>query len=70
MIAAQSLVLAKQPANVGGHVLQRCVLAFHHVRVEVGRPPHRLAGVVDDEVETRPRVEQLAAEGLEARGVA
>ena len=48
----------------------RRLLAGHHVRVEVGRPPHRLAGVVDDEVEARPRRQQLAAERLDARRVA
>ena len=38
--------------------------------VEVGRTPHGLAGVVDDEVEAIARGQQLAAERLDARRVA
>ena len=38
--------------------------------VEVGRPAHGLAGVVDDEVEPVPRREQVRAERLDARRVA
>jgi hypothetical protein len=70
VIAAQSLVPAEQPAKAGGQARQRGGLAIHHVRIEIRRPPHRLAGVVDDEVESRPRREELAAEGLDARRVA
>ena len=51
------------------HVGQRRRLLRHHVRVEVGRTAHGLAGVVDDEVEPRPRGQQLAAERLDARRV-
>jgi hypothetical protein len=40
------------------------------VRVELGRPAHGLAGVVDDEVEPLARREQVAAERLDARRVA
>ena len=53
-----------------GHVLQRGLLALHHVGVEIRWAPHRLARVVDDEVEARTRGEQLAAERLDARRVA
>ena len=45
------------------------VSPLHHVRVEVGRTAHRLAGVVDDEVEPVARGQQLAAERLDARRV-
>ena len=45
-------------------------LALDHVAVEVGRSPHRLAGVVDDEVEPLPRGGQVGAERVDARGVA
>jgi hypothetical protein len=40
------------------------------VLVELGRPPHGLAGVVDDEVEPVARLEQVLAERLDARRVA
>ena len=45
------------------------VSPLHHVRVELRRPPHGLAGVVDDEVEPVARGEQVAAERLDARRV-
>ena len=35
------------------HVVQRRRLARHHVPVKLRRPAHRLAGVVDDEVQPR-----------------
>ena len=44
-------------------------LNLHHVRVEVGRTPHGLTGVVDDEVEAAARRQQLMAERLDARRV-
>ena len=50
--------------------VQRRRLARHHVLVELGRPPHGLAGVVDDEVEPVAGAEQLPAERLDARRVA
>ena len=45
-------------------------LALDHVAVEISRSPHRLAGVVDDEVESLPRDGQVSAESVDARGVA
>ena len=45
---------------------ERRRLARHHVRVEIRRPPHGLAGVVDDEVEPVRVGEQLAAERFDA----
>ena len=48
-------------------------LARHHVAIELGRPAHRLAGVVDDEVEPLTPVvpgQQEVAERLDARRVA
>ena len=68
--AAQALVLAEQPPLVRRHPLGRRGLALHHVAVEVGRPPHGLAGVVDDEVEPVARRQQVRAERLDARRVA
>ena len=46
------------------------VSAVEHVPVEVGRPPHRLAGVVDDEVEALAGRAEMAAEPFDARRVA
>ena len=68
--SAQSFVLAEQPAHVRGHRVRRRQLRVEHVPVEVGRPAHGLAGVVDDEVEPVPRREQVRAERLDARRVA
>jgi hypothetical protein len=51
MIPAQAFVSPEQSARVRRQIVQRPVLALHHVRVKVGRPPHRLAGVVDDEIQ-------------------
>ena len=51
------------------HVVQRRRLTRHHVRVEVGRTPHGLTGVVDDEVEARARGQELAAERFDTRRV-
>ncbi len=44
-------------------------LDLHHVPVEVRRPAHGLAGVVDDEVEPVARLVQVPAERLDARRV-
>ena len=54
---------------MSGHPVRRGGLAVEHVAVELGRPAHRLAGVVDDEVEAVPRLVQVLAEGLDARRV-
>ena len=48
---------------------QRDVSRVHHVAIELRRPPHGLAGVVDDEVEPVVRRQQVMAEGLDARRV-
>ena len=45
-------------------------LEVHHVPVELRRPSHRLAGVVDDEVEPGPGDVEVVAERLHARRVA
>ena len=52
------------------HVGARGGFQFHHVRVELRRAAHGLAGVVDDEVQPRFLLHQLRAERLDARGVA
>jgi len=41
-----------------------------HVAVEGGWTPHRLAGVVDDEVEPLPTVGEVSTERIDTRGVA
>ena len=59
-----------QRPHVGGQVVQGSGLAGHHVGVEIRRPSHRLAGVVDDEIQPLPRGQQLVAERLHAGRVA
>src|SRR5688572_32370275 len=66
MVATQSFVRPDEPSRMLRHVVQRGGLARHHVGVEAGRTPHGLTRVVDDEVETGARREELAAEGLDA----
>ena len=53
-----------------GHLVHGRRLGLHHVRVELGRTPHGLARVVDDEVEAAAGRQHLAAERLDARRVA
>ncbi len=66
--AAQPLVAAEQRAHLGAR-LPRRLLALEHVPVELGRPAHGLAGVVDDEVEPVVVRAQVVAERLDARRV-
>ena len=68
--ATPPLIGAQQPAGGLRHGVQRRGLAGHHVLVELGRPPHGLAGIVDDEVEPVPGCQQLPAERLDARRMA
>ena len=68
--ASQALVCSEQPAHLSGHRARSRRLVLQHVPVELGRPAHRLAGVVDDEVQARPARAQVRAEGLDARCVA
>jgi hypothetical protein len=70
VIAAQPFVGADEAAHLLRHLGHRGLLAGHHVGVEVGRPSYRLAGVVDDEIQARPRRHQLVAEGFDTRRVA
>ena len=60
VVASQTLVGADQTSHFLGHLGDGRLFAGHHVGVEVGRPPHRLAGVVDDEIQARPGRDQLA----------
>ena len=56
-------------ANLVGHRVGRRLLELEHVPVEVRRPAHGLARVVDDEVEPVARLVQVPAELLDARRV-
>ena len=49
-----------------GQLLRGPRLVRHHVRVELRRPPDRLTGVVDDEVQAWTRGDQVAAKCLDA----
>src|SRR3546814_12109635 len=62
--------MPEQATHVRGQRLQSRGLALHHVRVELRRAAHGLAGVVDDEVQAAARGQQLAAEGFHAGGMA
>ncbi|MNM76714.1 hypothetical protein D3C81_885450 [compost metagenome] len=50
--------------------MHRGGFAGHHVRIELRRTAHGLAGVVDDEIQPRTRGQQLIAERLHAGRVA
>lgn len=45
--------VTEQLARALGRVVESDALAFHHVCVKFGRTANGLAGVVDDEIETR-----------------
>ena len=49
--AAQAFVVAEQRRSSCSAAARRRSLALEHVPIELGRPPNRLARVVDDEVE-------------------
>ena len=66
VVAAQPLVGTDETENFRRKRVDGCVLVFHHVAVEIGRPPHRLAGVVDDEVEAVAGGEDVMGERLDA----
>ena len=70
VVAAQPLVLAEQAPYVRPACRATRRLALDHVAIELRRPPHGLAGVVDDEVEPLARRAQVLAERLDARRVA
>ena len=69
VVAPQSLVRTKQRADVVGHRARGRGLRSKHVAIELRRSPHGRAGVAEDEVEALARLEQVAAERLDARGV-
>jgi hypothetical protein len=70
VIPAQSFVGAKKVTRLFRHTIQRTILAKHHVLIEVRRAPHRLARVVDDEIQPVARLQQVTAKRLDARRVA
>jgi len=69
VIATQPFVRSDEPSYVFRHLVERRSLTRHHVRVEVGRTPHGLTCVVDDEVEACARGQELAAERFDTRRV-
>ena len=70
VVAAHAGVVAEQPLHLGRERVLGCELGLQHVPVEVGRPAHRLAGVVDDVVEAVVGRQEVVAERLDARRVA
>jgi hypothetical protein len=69
VVPAKALVGPDETEHVGRQRVERSVLALHHVAVEVRRTSHRLAGVVDDEVEPVARGENVLRERFDARRV-
>ena len=67
--AAHAVVVAEQLTRPVGHRRRRRRFQIEHVSIELGRPPDRLAGVVDDVVETVVRVGHMGAERLDTRRV-
>ena len=70
VVRAHALVRPKQLAHMVGHVADGGRLEFHHMSIEPGRTTHRLAGVVDDEVQPVVRFVQLMTERLDTGCVA
>ena len=70
VVAANARRRPEQPLHLGGEGELGRALELQHVPVELGRPAHGLAGVVDDVVEPLVGREQVVAELLDARRVA
>ena len=66
MITAQALIRAQQVVRLFRQVMQRPVLALHHVRVKVRWPPYGLAGVVDNKIQPRILRHYMTAKCLHA----
>ena len=66
VVAAQPLVGPQQRLHVGGQVAQRRLLKLEHVPVKIRRPPHSLAGIVDNKVEPRARGQKVLAKRFDA----
>ena len=70
MVAAQALVGTHEAEDLRRQRVDRRLLVLHHVAIEVGGPPHGLAGVVDDEVESVTSGHDVLGERFDARCVA
>src|SRR5689334_14580493 len=46
--------------------MKRAHFVGHHVLIEIGRTPHRLAGVINDEIQSGAGVDEVPAKGLDA----
>jgi hypothetical protein len=68
-VGAKALVRVDDPACGRRQRRHRRVLVLHQVRVEARRATHRLAGVVDHEVEPRQRRRQMPRQRVDARRV-
>ena len=66
VVSAQSLIRPEKFLNLRRDLVNGCRLAFHHVLIKLRRTPHRLARIVDDEIQTVASGQQLPAEGFDA----
>ena len=69
IVAPQPLIGPQQAGDRLGQDPQGSGLPGHHMLVKLGRPPHRLACVVDDEIQPVPGLEQVLAECLHTGSV-
>ena len=70
VVTPQTLVGPQQPVDLVRHRGEGSRLGIHHVAVEVGRTSHRLAGVVNDEIQPIASVDQVLTKGLHTRRMA
>src|SRR3989338_1365725 len=66
MVAAQAFISAEEHPRGLGHIAEGALLALHHMGVEIRRPPHGLAGIIDDEIQPLARRKKMPAESLDA----
>ena len=69
VVAAHTFVGAQQASHRFRHDVERRVFDVHHVLIKIRRAAHRLTGIVDDEIETITRGDEVTAKGLDTRGV-
>src|SRR5882672_6675307 len=70
MVTTKSLVSAQHSAGLLRQVVQRTSLARHHMLIKIRGTSHRLTGIVDNEIQPLPSLEQVAAKCFHAGCVA
>ena len=69
IVAAQALVSSEESLRVFRQLIRRGFFSLKHMPVEIGRTPHRLTGVIDDEIQAVASGQQVPAKSLHTRGV-